>query len=498
MSKYKIFGYNLRNPFTKPKVVRELRDIPKLSKVVSPPAGRVSQPDYTGDGEGITGFGERVNFVTPSFVRESIPIIRKLYKVNEDVGSVVFDLISLTNTGHIIEFDQTVKPELVDKMRKHLMNVSKNWGSGVSGINGLINKMVAQIWISGALSNEWVPNKYLTGIQNNCLINPEQIYFEYNHKLNRYEAFQKLKGLISINKTYVKLNPITYKYYGLINDTDEPYGIPPFLTVLESIGTQADMKTNINHILKQLGLLGYLEARLAKPDRGANETESAYIKRLDSLLITTKQNVQNGFMDGVVVGYEEDHEFQFHSTTKNLGGVSDIFNQNERQIAAGLKTSPNFLGLPGGGTETNMGIVFTKMLSQLKSVQHLIGLNLEIGYALELTMAGFDFKSINVKWKPSTVTDDLKIQQGLEIKQRVLHGLRVDGIISQDTYAEGMGYEKPHSEEPEVSYEDQAGKGSKDGEQVSKDSEVKKKSERKSRDKGNNQPRRGDNKTKPR
>lgn len=498
MSNYKIFGYNLRSPFTKSQPKRELKVLPKQGKVVSPPAGRVSQPDYLSDGEGITAFGDRVNFVTPSFVRESIPVIRKLYKVNEDVGSVLFDLISLTNTGHTIEFDQTVKPEVVDKMRKHLHDVSKNWGSGVSGINGLINKMIAQIWVTGALSNEWVPNKYLTGIQNNCLVNPEQIYFQYNYRTNRYEPYQKLKGLISINKTYVKLNPITYKYYGLINDTDEPYGIPPFLTVLESVGTQTDMKTNINHILKQLGLLGYLETRLAKPDRGTAETESAYMKRLDSLLVTTKQNVQNGFMDGVVVGYEEDHEFEFHSTTKNLGGVSDIFNQNERQVAAGLKTSPNFLGLPGGGTETNMGIVFTKMLSQLKSVQNLIGLNLEAGYALELTMAGFDFKSVNVKWKASTISDDLKIQQGLEIKQRVLKELRVDGIISQDIYAEGMGYEKPYKPEPIVAFEDQVGKGSKDGEQISKDSEVKKKSERKGRDKDKAQPRRGDNKTKPR
>lgn len=493
MKKYKFLGFEFTNPFARS--IEEKTLIPTTKTVViTPPAGRVSQPDYKTESE-LTNLATRLDFVTASFVRDSIPTLRKLYKVNEDVGAVVFDLMSLTNTGHTIEFDQTVPPEQVDAMRKHLKEKSKNWGSGVSGINGLINKMIAQIWISGALSNEWIPQRDLKGIQNNSLVNPENIYFKYNRVTNSYEPYQKVSGKLSITNEYIKLNSLTYKYFGLINDTDEPYGIPPFLTVLESIGTQKDMKTNINHILKQLGLLGYLEVKVAKPDQLANESVSQYEARLNALLTKTKQNTQNGFMDGVVTGFEEDHEFDFHSTTKNMAGVTDIFNQNERQIASGLKTSPNFLGLPGGGTETNMGIVFTKMLSQLQIVQSILSRNLEAGYALELTMAGYKFKSITVKWKASTISDDLKIQQSLEIKQRVAKALRVDGIIGQDKYAEIMGFEKPYSNEPTVSYEDQLGKGSTDeGKKSDNTAETKKKSEKKQREKGKNQPRRKEQK----
>lgn len=489
MKKYKFLGYEFVNPFQRVKIEEAI--VQKITtKVITPPAGRVSQPDYTTEVD-IVNIAHTLSFVTPSFVRDAIPTLRKLYKVNEDVGAIVFDLISLTNTGHIIEFDQTVPPNQVDEMRKHLREKSRSWGSGVAGIDGLVNKMIAQIWISGALSNEWIPQRDLKGIQNNSLVNAENIYFRYNKKINSYEPYQKVSGTLSINNMYIKLNTLTYKYFALMNDTDEPYGIPPFLTVLESIGTQKDMKTNINHILKQLGLLGYLEVKVAKPDQLANETTSSYEARLRSLLTQTKQNVQNGFMDGVVTGFEEDHEFQFHSTTKNMAGVSDIFNQNERQIASGLKTSPNFLGLPGGGTETNMGIVFTKMLSQLQIVQSIVSRNLEAGYALELSMAGYKFKSINVKWKASTVSDDLKIQQGLEIKQRIAKALRVDGIIGQDKYAEMMGHEKPFSPEPVVSYEDQMGKGSKDKEA---EDDTKNKSAVKSREKDKKQPRRKEQK----
>jgi len=121
-----------------------------------------------------------------------------------------------------------------------------------------------------------------------------------------------------------------------------------------------------------------------------------------------------------------------------------------------------------------------------------------MGYSLELRLAGFDFKSLKIKWNASTITDDLKIQQGLEIKQRVLKELRIDGIISQDKYAEGMGYEKPFSEEPLVPFEDQVGKKKDSNSNTSTGDETKKKSERKGRDKNKNQPRRKDGSTKQR
>ena len=135
------------------------KDVDSKKKNVTLPAGRISVPstgnkDYTYDR--IKG---ELNIVKPDFLFDSIPVIRKLYKVNEDLGLALFDLIQLTNTGHEIKFNQDVKPELADKMRAHLKNVSNNWHTGSAGIDGLVNKWIAQTYISGALSIEWVINK---------------------------------------------------------------------------------------------------------------------------------------------------------------------------------------------------------------------------------------------------------------------------------------------------------------------------------------------------
>lgn len=462
-------------------------------RAITPPPGRVSQPH---DINSAVNFGiDKFNIVKPNFIMDTIPLIRSLYKTNGDLGSVLFDLVQLTNTGHDIKFDQSVNPRLAEKMRDHLTARSKQWGWGTSGIDGLVNKFIAQIWVGGALSFEMVADRRLTQVESLPLINPETIRFGLT-KAGRYKPYQKSKNVISRDREYIPLNDNTFIYYGLWGDEDTPYGVPPFISALQSLSTQKDMKDNIDHILNQLGLLGYLETRLAKPMQDAGESESKYKQRLESLLIETKKNVMAGFKEGVVVGFDEDHEFEFNSTTKNLNGVDSVYNLNQNSLANGLKAPAAFLGLDQKGGEGQLGIVFTKMLSQLKNVHNILSHALTEVYTLELQLAGYNFKSLDVEFNTSTISDDLKLWQGKEIKQRVLHALWVDRIISSEQYADEMTYKKPHKviEPPEPGATNDAA-GAKKKEEREKDKD---KSDRKGRDKNKPQPKRKDTETKPR
>lgn len=476
------------------RVAAKKKVVTTTDPVTSIPAGRVSKPHDTQGTGNLLHMGNNFNIVNPDFTLESIPLIRSLYKTNEDLGGVLFDLIQLTNTGHEIKFDQSLSGKAANAMRDHIKEKSKKWGYGTAGIDGLVNKMIAQIWIGGALSFESVPDNRLTGIKSLPLINPETIRFKIK-KSGDYEPYQKVKNAITFKQQYIKLNTNTYTYYSLYGDEDTPYGVPPFLTALSSLSTQKDMKKNINHILKQLGLLGYLEAKLAKPQQRADESETKYGERLVALLTEAKNNLTQGFLDGIVVGFDEDHEFEFNSTTKNLAGVKEVFDLNENQVANGLKTTGAFLGLDGRGGEGQLGIVFTKMLSQLKNVQDILSEALAKVYELELKLAGFDFKGLEVSFYPSTIADELKLWQGKEIKQRVLHNLWVDGIIGPDQYAYNMQYKKPFRKvtPPEPGGTDGSSAKKKEDREKDKD-----KSDRKVRDKNNPQPKRRDTDTKSR
>jgi len=454
--------------------------------VTTIPSSRVSKPVLE---DTYTKLRSKTKFINPGWVAGYIPVIRKLSWVNGDMGQVVNDMVQLTNTGHRIKFDPAVKAEQQNQMRQHLETRQTEWGDGINGMNGFVNRLISQIWIGGALSAEPVVNRDKTGISNIALVNPETIVFSWNARKNRFHPYQKQtqKSGDHRGEIHKKLNTSTYKYYGLIGDSEIPYGVPPFLTALNPLAVQADMDKNIRFIIKQIGLLGFFELLMTKPHKGEGETDGQYKARLINLLDEAKENVLNGIQDGVVVGFDEDHEFKFNSTTKDLNGVSDLYNQNEQQVANGLKTAGQFLGVGGSsGAETGINIIFTKMLSQLTNVQDLIGAFLKHVYSLELRLAGFSFDGLRVEFNPSTITDELKFQQSLEYKIRNISNKYAMGIISQQQAADELGYDKPDQAEPRAPIEDNGAR-----EKVEKDKDD---GDRKSRDKSKPQPKRKDQK----
>jgi len=432
-----------------PKAVTKKSSQPIDVKVLPP--GRVSQPSDTNNFP--MGAAE-LNVLTPKFLMEFIPLIRNLAYSNQNISQALNNIVELGNTGHTIKFDASVSEENINKMRAHIKAVEKEWSESLGGMNGLVNKMISQVMIGGALSVEWVPNMALTGIRCVVLVNPELIRWNYNNTTLTYEPYQYVEGIfnqkILANGNLLKLNPYTYKYYSLNGDTDNPYGIPPYLPAIGPAKTQKLMMDNIEFIVEQIGVLGFLQVLVDKPDMEGGESLKNYTTRLNKFLDDVRKRVQEGYRDGISVGYKDDTEFDFHSTTKDMGGVAEIFQLNELQFASGLKQDSSMLGRNYGTSESQITVIFTKLISQLKNVQNLIKCNLEYGYALELRLAGFKFNSINVEFNPSTALDELKAQQADEIKVRNLNALYLDGIISQEQYAHAMNLEKPNQKEPRM------------------------------------------------
>lgn len=121
---------------------------------------------------------------------------------------------------------------------------------------------------------------------------------------------------------------------------------------------------------------------------------------------------------------------------------------------------------------------------------------LEFIYTLELRLSGFNNKGIKVEFGTSTISDELKVQQGLEYKIRNLQALYNQGIINQQQYAWAMGYEKPDQKEPRQINNDIS--DIEDSAKKQKREADKDKSDRKTRDKNNPMPKRKDQDTKTR
>lgn len=457
------------------------------------PPGRVSVPNDP-NGTVLTFLKDLTGLVTPSFRTDIIPLIRDLYKINPDVSIAVQDMFKLANTGHEISFPNNTDQEAA-KMREHLKTVSKTWSKYTAGIDGLVNKFIVQTLIGGAISVEAVPKSDLKGIATIVFIKPEDIIFKRENN-GVYHPYQINKTQVTNNKSqYIKLNTQTYLYVGTYNDTDEPYGIPPFMPGLDSLKTQHDLRMNFKNIMELMGMVGFLEASMEKPQRKANESETAYLTRLNGILKKLKKNIKDGMKDGVVVGFKDEHEFKLNATSASLQNIDIPWDQNQQSVANGLGVSGNIIGLNNSKTEGGQGIMLSKLISQLKNIQMMIKYVLEFIYSLELRLAGFNNKGIEVTFGTSTISDELKVQQGLEYKIRNLVALYNQGIISQTDFAWAMGYTKPDVKEPRAPVEvDGAG----DHAQKQKREADKDKSDRRGRDKEKTVPKRNDHKTQPR
>ena len=463
---------------------KRFREIKKSDKVVSISPGRVSEPEQ-GTTWGL--LKEQQELVTPSFREDIVPLIRDLYKINPDVGIALQDMFKLANTDHFIKFPYNTEKE-ADEMRKFLKDSRDQWGLFNSGFYGLVNKMLVQCLVGGAISVEAVPNRDLTNLSTVIFINPENVRFKRRQD-GVYHPYQKTTRTLRPDGL-VKLNPSTYFYAPIFNDTDEPYGIPSFMPSLDSIDGQYVMRNNFKHIMEQMGLLGFLEVKMAKPDKRGSESDQAYIARLNNNLRQLKRNVMEGMSDGVVTGYIDDHEFDLKSTTKNLTNVDKLWEMNQQSIANGLGVSGNIIGISNANTEGGAGILLSKLISQLRNVQYVTQNVIVKIYELALLLGGYNNKGCIVEFGASTVSDDLKVQQAQEIKIRNLKELYLQGIIGQDDYAWGMGYAKPREKEPRIPIELMAGKTKQEDKEKREDD--KDKSDRKGRDKNKPNPKRAD------
>lgn len=431
------------------------------------PNGRQSVPNDPHVSSLIGNGNGKLRQVTPAFLREIIPVIRQLMMWNPDIGQAIHNIVTLGNTGHKVSFDKNVPPDQVDSMRNHLVNQRTVWASGQAGMDGVVNRLITQALVGGALSAEWVPNSTLTGIEAIILVNPEDIEFILDERGTKYMPYQRVrnwdiaipkpKGPNNIPIGLIPLNTNTYQYYALNGDGEVPYGFPPYMGAIKRVSTQSKMDTNIDFVIDQLGLTGFIEALIGKPDQEEEETESQYLGRLEALLHTAKKRLSGGFKDGIVVGFKDEHEIDFKGATKAYDYAMALYENNEVMMGSALKQDMSLLGRGYSTSETQIGVVFVKMLSELKNIQNFVKCFLEFGYQLELRLAGYDFNFLTVSFNKSTIQDDLKSQQAEEIKVRNVQSKMILGLIDQNTAADELGYESPAFAQPQVPWEVLAG-----------------------------------------
>lgn len=414
-------------------------------------AGRSSDPDLPTTLLDI--LLEEASIIAPEYQVELIGVLEHLGKWNADISYAIENIVQLGNTPYDISFNDDIPASQVKKMRQELSDVENNWYAYSGGIQSLRNDLLAQGAVTGAISGEAVPTESLDGIKKIVLVSPKNVRFAYNKGFDIYEPYQKLNNMIGIRRDAVngliKLNVTTYKYYAVRRFNESPYAIPPFLAALDSIAIEKDMMDSFKHVVKKLGVLGFLKVLVKAPIKATGQSDADYQAAADNQLLRTATEIDKGIKKGYVIGFDGMHSIDMQTISTNVTGATDLIKVNNEMKMAGLKQDPLMLGRNYSTTETVGRVILAKLSAQLQNYQMLVDKFIGETMYLHLILKGYKgLKYVKVESRKPLLADEGKEQEAYSKKIDNYDKLYKQGVISQTQRANALGFENPDQEEP--------------------------------------------------
>lgn len=401
--------------------------------------GRSSVPSGGGIGDILAGFGT----LKPIVPFELLPIISLLCQSNPDFSETTVNFVTQANTGHDLLLDAD-SDALIDKAVEDLNATAERLWSG-SGVDGLVNQLLRQVIVTGALSAEIVTDSGLQRVESAVLVPTSTIRFKRD-ELGEPIPYQKVSMFTQASaEGLIPLNPLTYRYLPLYTEEDNPYGIPPFLAALEPTTIQLIINKNIKFIAKKMGILGFIDVTVTLPPKNPNESQDAYTNRCNEHIRKVAESItEENYSDGIFVHGPEiqtrlDHIGQSggQGSSSEIGIISHI----EQLICSGLGIDPAMLGRSYSTTETYAGIVYRKMTIQAQHMRQLVKVFLEHTYMLEAILQGFGDVGIEVQFEENAPFDLNKAAQFKETEVRAALMKVTSGMCDPDMIAAELGYE---------------------------------------------------------
>jgi hypothetical protein len=305
-----------------------------------------------------------------------------------------------------------------------------------AGIDGLINKYLEQVALTGAISSEDVVRLGADpGVEQVVVVPAAQIIFK--RQGGEYVPYQLANG------DEVRLNPITYRYLAYLTIENSPYAKPPMVAALEPVLDQHRMKKNMQYILKKFGLFGLISAAVTPPRQEAGETSDEYRLRVQTYLKDVLKAFRENFNEGLAV-YTDDIKVERTNLTTDARGVQEIFRMNEEQVFSGMGTDPAMHGRTYSTTETYARVVYDLLVRHAESFQRPVKRRIERTYRLDLALAGIPIEDIVVHFHRARSRDPLTEAKARQLDWRVIREQVAAGLLDPDTAARELGVDTWH------------------------------------------------------
>ncbi|UCH61892.1 MAG: hypothetical protein JSU77_08760 [Fidelibacterota bacterium] len=396
-----------------------------------PQGGRSSRESRHTLLAGIASYLAYWNGVEPLLPPGYLEQIVRMAVVNPDMSQAVSNWVAIGNPGHdliIIGDDDSVLAA-----EKRLNAKARSLAPHAAGIDGLVNKYLEQVALTGAISSEdVVALEARPGVEQVVIVPASQIRFK--REGGQYVPYQLADG------EELPLNPITYRYLAHMTIENSPYAKPPMVAAIEPILDQRTMKENMQFVLKKFGLFGLISAAVAPPHRELRETDDEYHKRVQGYLKEVLEAFKQNFHEGLAV-YTDDIKVERTNLTTDARGVQEIFRLNEEQVFSGLGTDPAMHGRTYSTTETYAQVVYDLLVRHAESYQRPVKRRIERTYRLDLALAGIPVEDVSLHFHEARSRDPLTEARARQVEWRVAREKVAAGLLDPDSAARELGYD---------------------------------------------------------
>lgn len=363
---------------------------------------------------------------------------------NADFSQAVDNVKNLANPG----FNILVNAKDAGKskaFRGRLASKELEIKSTFGGFHGIVNSLVRQGAIYGAMCGEWVLSADLKDVIDFVLVNPKNIRFFWDEEKQVWQPYQKVsidqielarkRGQKIVNMDCIELNSNTFLYYTVYTSNNNPYGIPPFIAALEPISIQRELTDNFKSIAKKMGMLGILEVVIERFPMEPEETVAEYTSRCQSFLTNYKGVIQDMTKEGGLVHFDDTTVTNL-SISEKAEGAEKLFALNEEQVFSGLHSLPSVQGRSYSSTETYAGVSYEILLRSMgdftKGAKYII----EQGLWLMDRVWGIGVEEIKLDFSENKALNQLQKAQAEAISISNNEELWRQGVIDQNEFAQ--------------------------------------------------------------
>ena len=399
-----------------------------------PPAGRSSKDEYSTLLGGVQSYYGWFNELSPAIPYNYLEYLTRIAFINPTLKNAITNWKVLANSGHeaiIQDANENKAIAAKDALNQLAFRINRMG----AGMDGLIDDLLLQTSIGGATSCEGVISKNRSGLYDIVVVPVARIRFKYED--GKHVPYQRLS-----NSKEIKLNELTYKYAAWERWENNPYGIPPLLSALQSVIDGVEIDKNIRFMFRKFGILGLVSFIVSPPrnKKPTGESDSEYQSYLSSHLTSVSEALQKNYNNGMLVHYD-DQKVEHHNTTGDARGADALYMQNIHKIASGAITPPAFLGYSDSVTETFADVVYRIYIRLTENLRRPVKRSLEEMWRLELLLKRIDVEWVSMGFAPVPQRDPQSEAQANDFKVRTAITKAKSGMVDPDEAARELGYD---------------------------------------------------------